>query len=161
MSELTLDRRQMVRAAAGVAAGGALVAGAGVGSAAADDDNGKRLFGSWWVTHTDDPPAPPNVGVSVVSVLAGGVIISNDINPAAPTSTGVWRMRRNNRFRAAFWVGFPAGGPPDAPAYARIEVSGRLEDGEISGTFTFTGFDANDVELFSGTGTFEGTRIKL
>ena len=46
MSDVMINRRQAVRAAAGVAAGGLLVTGAGVGSAAAN--RGSGLLGAGW-----------------------------------------------------------------------------------------------------------------
>jgi hypothetical protein len=159
MSERTLNRRQAVRAAAGVAAGGVLVAGAGVGSASAHDDKGKGLVGSWLVTHRQDPPNPPEVGIAVVSVIAGGVIISNDIKPANPTGSGSWESRGHDRFKATFWSGFP-GTDTEPAGTVRIQVSGRLHNGRISGTFTITVYDADDNVVFSGTGTFTGRRLR-
>ena len=59
MSEVTINRRQAVRAAAGVAAGGLLVTGLGVSSAAASDSD---LLGSWLVKHRAGDAATHDVG---------------------------------------------------------------------------------------------------
>lgn len=157
MSELRMDRRQAVRTAAGVAAGGVLVAGAGVGSAAAHDSS-NALLGSWLVTHRDNPPGPPNVGRTVVSVIAGGVIIGNDIDPPGPVSSGSWSYRGNGRFVATLWAGFPAEGTNPAGTY-RLQVSGRLRDRKVSGTFTVTVFPKGGKPFRAATGTFEGRKI--
>ena len=77
MGELTINRRQAVRAAAGVAAGGLLVTSAGVGAASAA---GNGLVGSWLVTTTDDESG--DEGLVVASFVDGGVFISNDVRPA-------------------------------------------------------------------------------
>ncbi len=155
MSELTMNRRQAVRTAAGVAAGSVLVAGAGVGAAAAHDDNG--LVGSWVVTHRNDKPAPPEVGKAVVSFIAGGVIITNGIDPVEPVGSGSWERRHNGRFVATFWSGFEAEGKNPAGTI-RVQVSGRLSDDKISGTFKVTVYPKKGKSE-SVTGTFNGTRL--
>jgi hypothetical protein len=152
----TVNRRQLVRAAAGVAAGGVLVGGTGVASATADSSSG--LVGSWWVTHTTDPPEPPEEGVTIVSFVDGGIAIANDIHPAGQLSTGTWEVRDNHRFRASFWGGFPEvdGNPA---GYVRIDVRGRRDGDAVTGTFTVHVFDTSDTEVFTVTGSFEGTRL--
>jgi hypothetical protein len=155
MSESTLNRRQLVRAAAGVAAGGVLVGGTGVASANAAGGNG--LVGSWWVTHTSDGD-PPQEGVTIVNLIAGGVAVENDINPPGLVATGTWDTRGDNRFTASLWGGFPE--TTEGPAgYVHIEPRGRLDGDTISGTFTVTIFDTSDEEVASFTGTFEGERL--
>ena len=155
MSELTINRRQAVRTAAGVAAGSVLVAGAGVGAAAAHD--GKGAVGSWLVTHRNNKPAPPEVGKTVVSIIAGGVIISNDIDPWGPMGSGSWASRSGDRFVATFWSGFPASGK-DPAGTARIQVSGRVSGDKVSGTFKVTVYPKKGKQQ-TVTGTFTGTRL--
>ena len=109
MSKARIDRRQLVRTAAGVAAGGVLVAGTGATSAAASESgSGGGVLGAWWVEHTTDPPADPETGITVVSVGAGGIIVTNDIRPAGSSSNGVWAMD-DDRFKATFWGSTPLG----------------------------------------------------
>jgi hypothetical protein len=160
MSEHGMARRQLVRTAAGVAAGGALAVGTGVASASAsDDDGGHGLVGAWWVEHTNDPPAEPDPGVTVVGFAAGGVVVTTDIRPAGSTSTGAWTMD-GNRFRATFWGAAPGAAEGDPGISIEIRVRGRLRDGMISGTFSVTGYAGDGTSVFSATGTFTGTRLK-
>jgi hypothetical protein len=167
MSELTIDRRQAVRAAAGVAAGGMLVAGAGVGTAAAStrhdrrDDhsgNGSALYGSWLITHRDNPPAPPQNIRGVLSLTPGGVVITNDIDPIATPATGTWAYLGGGRFVATFWGGFPAEGKNPAGVY-KVQARGHLNrDGTVSGTYRATGY-VKGQKPQTTTGTFAGSKI--
>ena len=93
MSEVTINRRQAVRAAAGVAAGGLLVAGAGAGSASAASSD---LLGTWLVTHEDDDGES---GLSLASFIADGVIVANDIRPAGSVGTGSWEDKETTSSR--------------------------------------------------------------
>src|SRR5687767_11070485 len=156
MSEHGIGRRQLVRSAAGVAAGGALAVGTGVGAASAsghgDDRHG--LLGAWWIEHTNDPPADPDPGVTVVGFAAGGVVVATDIQPAGATSTGAWSMD-GNRFRATFWGAAPGEVEGDPGISIRIRARGRLREGRLSGTFTVTGYAGDGTTVvFSATGTF-------
>jgi hypothetical protein len=166
MSELTIDRRQAVRAAAGVAAGSVLVAGAGVGSATANGrhdsrdnrhDHDSDFYGSWLVTHRNNAPAPPEVGKSIISLAAGGVLVSNDIDPVGGVASGTWDSRGHNRLVATFWGGFPAEGKDPAGTY-RVQVSGRRQGSTMSGTFVLTIYPKGRKSQ-TITGTFTGTKI--
>jgi hypothetical protein len=151
MSELTINRRQAVRAAAGVAAGGLLVTGVGVGSAAADSSSG--LLGSWLIHHEDDDG---NKGLSVASLVDNGIIIANDIRPAGSVGTGSWEEKSGDRFKATFW----SGNPSDDTS-VRVEVWGKLKDKDtVTGTFEVTVYDSDGNEVFSVKGTFEGEPLE-
>lgn len=150
MSEVTINRRQAVRAAAGVAAGGLLVTGVGVGSAAADSGG---LLGSWLIHHEDEGG---HKGLSVASLIDNGVIIANDIRPAGSVGTGSWEDKGDDKFKATFW----AGNPSDDTS-VRVEVWGKLKDKDkVTGTFEVTGYDSDGNEVFSGKGTFEGEPLE-
>src|SRR5512134_3314668 len=99
MTAVTINRRQAVRAAAGVAAGSVLVAGAGVGSASASSSD---LLGSWLVHHEDEHG---DKGLSVASFIADGVFVSNDIRPAGGVGTGSWEDKGDDKFKLTSWVG--------------------------------------------------------
>jgi hypothetical protein len=150
MSEVTINRRQAVRAAAGVAAGGLLVAGAGVGSASANSSDG--LLGTWLVTHEDDDGES---GLSLASFIADGVVVVNDIRPAGSVGTGSWEDKGDDKFKATFWYGFPA-----EDSSAKVEVWGKLKDDKVSGTFTLTVYDSDGEEVHSVDGTFEGEPLE-
>ena len=163
MSNTTIGRRQLVRTAAGVAAGGVLVAGAGAASASAstsahESDSHHSVLGGWWIEHTNDPPATPDPGTTVVSIGAGGIIVSNDIRPAGSVSNGAWAMEED-RFKATFW-GTADLGPGMPPGSVRIRVRGHLHHDKLVGTFTATGYDATGAQLFNTTGKFTGTRLR-
>ena len=147
MSEITINRRQAVRAAAGVAAGGLLVTGAGVRAASANSSS-NDLVGSWLITHTDENGEE---GISVASVIDGGVFVTNDIRPAGGVGTGSWEDKGDGRFKATSWVGYPAD-----DTSAKIEVWGKLEDDKVSGRFEVTVYDSDGEETDTVKGTFEG-----
>jgi len=160
MSESRIGRRQLVRTAAAVAAGGALVGGTGVAAASADEDHsrGHGVLGAWWVTHTDDPPADPNTGITVVTFAAGGAFGADDIRPAGGAGAGAWTAT-GTHFRANYWTTTPLG-PPDTPGGSvNIRVRGRVHGDSISGTYAVTVYDPAGAELESGTGTFTGSRL--
>ena len=161
MSMARIDRRQLVRTAAGVAAGGVLVAGTGTASASAsasESGSDGSLLGAWWVEHTTDPPADPETGITVISIGAGGIIVASDIRPAGAASNGVW-AGDDDRFKATFWGPTPLG-PDVEPGSVRVRVRGHLRRGKLAGVFTVTVYDAAGAQVFSSTGTFSGTRIK-
>jgi hypothetical protein len=164
MSELSIDRRQAVRAAAGVAAGSVLVAGAGVGSATAHDsrsgrrhDDGDAVLGSWLITHRNNAPAPPETTRGIVSFIPGGALIVNDIDPVAFPGSGSWAHRGGGRFVATFWAGFPAEGKDPSGVY-RVQVSGRVRGNTVSGTYRATGYPKGQKSQ-SFTGVFAGSKI--
>jgi hypothetical protein len=146
MSEITINRRQAVRAAAGVAAGGLLVTGAGVGAASAN--TGTDLVGSWLVHHEDENGEK---GIGVASLVDGGVFITNDVRPAGGVGTGSWEDKGDDKFKATSWVGYPA-----EDTSAKIEVWGKLKDDKVSGRFEVTVYDSDGKETDSVKGTFEG-----
>jgi hypothetical protein len=147
MSEHTINRRQAVRAAAGVAAGSVLVAGAGVGSAHANGGDG--LVGAWVVAHTDAESG--ETGYGVTNFIEDGNFVVNDFNPPGPTGTGMWEWRDDSRFRAVFW----AGNADDGSHYS-VHIWGRHDDHKISGRFTVTAYDPDGNEVGSFDGTFSG-----
>jgi hypothetical protein len=146
MSEITINRRQAVRAAAGVAAGGLLVTSAGVGAASAKSDT--DLVGSWLIDYEDENG---NTGVAVASFIDGGVFVTNDVRPAGAVGTGSWEDKGDGKFKATSWAGYPA-----EDTSAKIEVWGKLEDGKVSGRFEVTAYDSDGNEADSFKGTFEG-----
>jgi len=157
MTASSIDRRHLVRTAAGVAVGGVLVAGSGVAAASADEHAG--LIGSWWLEHSDDPPAPPSPGIAIVSMAPGGVIVANDIRPAGVVRNGSWSGDADH-FRATLWAPLapPTGGAD--PGSTRVQIQGRLSGGVMVGTAAITGYSPDGTQIFSGTGTFRGTRLR-
>jgi len=163
MSETGIGRRQLVRTAAVVTAGSALAVGTGVGSASAHEDehdhSGRGLLGAWRVEHTNDPPADPEPGVTVVAFAAGGAFMATDIMPAGVSGTGAWSAD-GNRFRVTYWAPLALG--PDQPGGSvKLLVRGSLRHGMVSGTFSVTGYGPDGTTvLFTATGTFTGKRIR-
>jgi hypothetical protein len=147
MSEITINRRQAVRAAAGVAAGGLLVTGAGVGAASANGSS-NGLVGSWLVHHEDEHGEK---GIGVASLIDGGVFVTNDVRPAGGVGTGSWEEKGDDKFKATSWVGYPGD-----DTSAKIEVWGKLKDDKVSGHFEVTVYDSDGNETDTVKGTFEG-----
>ncbi|MDF2092606.1 hypothetical protein P0Y31_09640 [Knoellia sp. 3-2P3] len=146
MSEITINRRQAVRAAAGVAAGGLLVTGAGV-SAASANSSSNGLVGSWLVHYEDENG---DKGISVASIIDGGVFITNDIRPAGGVGTGSWEDKGDDKFKATSWIGYAA-----EDTSAKLEVWGKLKDDKVSGRFEVTVYDSDGNETDTVKGTFE------
>jgi hypothetical protein len=149
MSAVTINRRQAVRAAAGVAAGSVLVAGAGVGSASASSSD---LLGSWLIHHEDENG---DTGLSVASFIADGVFIGNDVRPAGGVGTGSWEDKGDDKFKLTSWVGYPAD-----DTSVKIEAWGRLKNGKVSGRFEVTAYDSDGNEVGGAKGTFEGEPLE-
>jgi hypothetical protein len=142
MSELTINRRQAVRAAAGVAAGGLLVAGAGVGAASAD---GGSLLGSWLIHYED---LEGNQGLAVATLADNGIFLTNEVRPAGAVGTGSWKAKGDDRFKTTSWSANAADNTS-----SMLEVWGKHKDDKVSGKFMATSYDGDGNE----TGTLEGT----
>jgi hypothetical protein len=160
MNEL-MGRRRVLQGA-GVAAGGAIGVSLGLSSPAlADNDNGdgdgEDFLGSWMVIRQDD--GDPAETTLVFSFAAGNVVLAHDIDPAGPPFTGTWTASGARRFRATFWAGFPGDQGPGSPGTTvRVQATGRLQRGLLSGTYTATAFAAGQ-EVERVTGVFSGSRI--
>jgi hypothetical protein len=152
--------RRRVLQGAGVAAGGAIGASLGLSSPAlADNDKGERedFLGSWMVIRQDD--GDPAETTLVFSFAAGNVVVTHDIDPAGPPFTGTWTADGAKRFHATFWAGFPGDQGPGSPgATVRVQATGRLQRGTLSGTYTATVFSVGQ-EVDRVTGVFSGSRI--
>jgi hypothetical protein len=160
MDERTMNRR-VVLTRAGAVGAVALAGVAGASPALASEKGNRGVTGSWMITHKDDPPGDPTPVRGVASFAEGGVLISHDISPAGPPSTGTWAGQGNDRFKGTFWSGFPGDGGPGTPGGTfRVRVRGRVRGDKISGTYRFTVFDPTGKEIDSGTGTFRGERIE-
>jgi hypothetical protein len=171
MSDAGVGRRQLLRGA-GVAAGGAAITGIALAAPAMangdDGGHGGRLAGSWLGSRQDDPspddPEPEVVSV-VLSFGGGNVFITKDNLPAGPPFTGTWARVGRRGFRATFWSGFP-GGPPDAdppepPVAVVVHLSGRLEGGTLTGTYSGDVLtEINGTPVFSFTGSLTAQPIE-
>jgi hypothetical protein len=165
MGDHTLGRREILLGA-GVVAGSVAVTGLGAAPAAADhdddrdDDRDDDLTGSWLVTREDDDSDEGPVK-NVFSFAAGGVLISRDIEPAAPPFLGTWDSS-GSRFKATIWtgVGPPPGSQEGGGAVVRVRVRGRHDDDEISGTYdVLVAETIGGPPTFQSTGSFTGSPI--
>lgn len=150
--------RRRVLQGAGVAAGGAIGASLGLSSPAlADNGEGEDFLGSWMVIRQDD--GDPAETTLVFSFAAGNVVVTHDIDPAGPPFTGTWTTDGAKRFRATFWAGFPGNQGPGSPGTTvRVQTTGRVHRGTLSGTYIVTIFAAGQ-EVDRLTGAFSGSRI--
>jgi hypothetical protein len=155
----TLERRHVLRAAG--AAGAAAVAGLAVTDSAQADDGRNAVTGAWVVTHQDDPPGDPNPGKAVVTLGPGGLLENVEIAPPQGVGAGSWTSLGGGRFKAVFLTGSPGQSPGEPDAIAEIRPSGRARGDRISGKYTVAVSNATTGEvLFTGTGTFHGTRLE-
>ena len=157
MSERMINRRQAVRAAAGVAAGSVLLAGTGAASASADGHDG--LLGAWMVEHQATDPESDEVGSGVVAFAEGGVLITAEIKPHGPGGLGAWEWKDNDRFKGTFWASAPGHEGEPEVSY-KIEVWGKVDGDEIKGTYELTVWDADGNEVWTEKGKFWGERLE-
>jgi hypothetical protein len=150
-----IDRRQLLL---GAGAGGAALAGlampAGAAAASNQDNGGGSLEGAWIVTHVD----PSGSAKAVATFASGGAFATRDINPAGSPGFGGFAKREDHRFVVTFWNG--TFGPGGSTVVIKVILHGRWNDDHISGTTDFQSFDASGHPGPSGSGTFQGTRIK-
>lgn len=156
----TLERRHVLRAAG--AAGAAAVAGLVVTDPALADDGRSSVIGAWVVTHQDDPPSDPTPGKGVVTFATGGVLENVEIAPSGGVGAGSWTSQGGGRFKAVFLTGSPGQAPGEPDAIVEVRPSGRVRGDRVSGTYTIAVSNAATGEtLFTGTGTFHGTRLEV
>jgi hypothetical protein len=148
MSLAKPDRRQMLM---GIGAGavGASAAALAPATALADNEDTGGLLGGWDITITGtQPPSPPREAV-LMFAAGGGFVVLDSTNPPT-TGVGGWTKQGNNGFRFKFLAFDPTAGR------VVVQGSGTVHQGTISGPFTFV--VGNNV--FSGSGTFSGTKIR-
>lgn len=155
----TVERRNVLRAAG--AAGAAAVAGLALTDSAQADDGSGDIVGAWVITHTDNPPSPPNTGKGVVTLGPGGILQNVEIAPSGGAGGGSWEALGGGAFEAVFLTGSPGtGGQPDA--IVEVKPTGRVAGDRIWGTYTVSVSNANTGQvLFRGTGKFRGTRLEI
>ena len=67
----------------------------------------------------------------------------------------------DNHFAFTFYTGFPGStGPGSAGGFAKVIGTGSKAGDHISGTYSVQGFAPTGAQVFSGTGSFTGTRIE-
>ncbi|MGO4600512.1 hypothetical protein [Terrabacter sp. 2YAF2] len=158
MDEHVLNRRRVLLGTGAVAIGGVAVA-ASASSASANGDSGPS--GSWVISRKDDPPGDTMTVTTVVSFAAGGVLISQDISPAASPFTGTWARRGDGGFQGTMWVGQPGPAGPDKPGLTvRVRIRGSVRKDKLSGTYQFSVFDPSGAVVAHGTGSFTGHPIE-
>jgi hypothetical protein len=167
MTDESVERRMLLR---GVGlAGAAALGGTALASPASardrkhdhDGDRDNDATGAWLIHHRDDAPGDTTDVLAVVGLAEGGVVTVQDLAPLGAAAVGGWESRGNGRFKASFWTGAPSSGANEPAVVINVRVRGRARHNRISGTDSFTVFDATNMhELFKGTGTFEGKRIE-
>jgi hypothetical protein len=129
----------------------------------------QAIVGSWYMTVTSETFPVPfrgmitfSEGGGVVASAQGDVLLQAPpgVPPIATAAHGAW-LRTSNReflytFRQIFYNadGSYAGGAKVRNA-ASIDISGDAMSGELVVQY----YDANDQVVFTGAGTFTGTRI--
>lgn len=160
MDEHVLNRRRVLLGTGAAAMGGVAVA-ASAASASADGNSDSGPSGSWVISRKDDPPGDTMTVTTVVSFAAGGVLISQDISPAAAPFTGTWARRGDSGFQGTMWVGQPGPAGPDKPGLTvRVRVRGSVRKDKLSGTYQFSVFDPSGAVVADGTGSFTGHPIE-
>lgn len=129
-------------------------------AAFADDDHGHGggLQGGWLITRHDDSD-PKTAITGVVTFATGGAFAEMDINPPSPVGLGSWSKSGDHRFAVTFWSVALNGNTFQGTV--KVTVDGTWNGDAITGTYTFSVLDpaGSGTVIFSGTGSFTGTRI--
>ncbi|WP_374970733.1 hypothetical protein [Terrabacter sp. BE26] len=156
MDEHVLNRRRVLLGTGAVAIGGV----AGASSAAASGTGDSKVGGSWVISRKDDGAGAVRT-TTVVSLAAGGVLISQDISPADAVLLGTWAHRGDSGFEGTMWTGQPGPAGPGKPGVTvRVRVRGTVSGDRVRGTYSFTAFDPSGAVLMRGTGSFTGRPIE-
>lgn len=148
MSVAKLDRRQMLMRVGAGAVGASALAALMPATALADDDDPNGLLGGWDVTVIGtSPPSLPHE--AVLMFAAGGGFVTVDSRPRT-SGAGSWTKQGDDGFRFTFLAFDPRG------IRVVLHASGTVHEGTMSGSFSFVVGD----NLFSGSGTFSGTKIR-
>ncbi len=127
------------------------------------------VAGSWYLTITSATfPVPFRAMITfgdeggVVASAQGDILLSPPpgVPPVATAAHGAWERTANRKYLFTFRQilyngdGSYAGG-------AKVRNAGTLNKSgtEMSGQLIVQYYDSNDVVVFTGTGTFTGTRI--
>ena len=129
-------------------------------SAFADDDHGRGggLQGAWLITRHDDSD-PTTAITGVVTYASGGAFAEMDTNPPSPVGLGSWSKSGDHGFAVTFWSVALDG--TTFQGTVKVTVKGTWHGDAITGTYTFSVLDPSGsaTVIFSGTGSFTGTRI--
>ena len=129
----------------------------------------QAIVGSWYLTVTSDTFPVPFRGMVTMSE-GGGVIGSAQgdvllqppagVPPVATAAHGAWSRTSNREFLFTFrQIFYTADGTYAGGAKIRNTATLDAFGSSMSGQLIVEYYDANDQLVFTGTGTFTGTRI--
>jgi len=149
--------RRQVLAGAGVAGAAAVLGGLTNSSVARADDEG-HVAGAYLITVTPTTPANTPPFPATQTLTADGVAIGTDATSPGATDVGAWERSGDNGFDGKFYrfLFDPKG---NNIGYLTIDVHGKVDGDDISGTFVVTLFLAGQPSRPGGFGTFAGKRI--
>jgi hypothetical protein len=161
MSTGRIGRRELIKGAgAGAVAVAALTLPATSASAERERSRGRSgLLGGWLLTVKN--PAPDNgTTKATVTFGAGGDLATVDISPPGPAGLGTWRRgEESGDFALTFWAA-DSDQQQNPGGTVKIHATGSLDGDEISGDYTIAVFLGNGTQVFTGSGTFSGSRIE-
>ena len=129
----------------------------------------ESIVGAWYLTVTSETAAAPFKGMITFSE-GGGLVASAQgdillapppgVPPLATAGHGQWSRNANREYLFSFRQIFYNGdGSYAGGAKIRNLATLNKEGTEMSGQLLVEYYDANDNVVFTGTGTFTGTRI--
>jgi hypothetical protein len=155
-----IDRRQILKGAGAIGIGA--LAALAPATALANEGELEGLVGSWNAPHTAKTgpfAGPPTDGN--ITFAPGGALAANDSDSPA-TGLGNWTKHGEHGFRFTFHTFIFN---PSVPHGSKVKVraQGTLDGDAIRGQFSFDVFgpDGNAILGLTGSGTFQGTRIRI
>jgi hypothetical protein len=129
----------------------------------------QAIVGSWQLTVTSETFPVPFRGLVTMSE-GGGVVASAQgdvllqppagVPPVATAAHGAWSTRSNREFLFTFrQIIYTADGTYAGAAKIRNAATLDAAGNSISGQLIVQFYDENDEVVFTGTGSFTGTRI--
>ncbi len=129
----------------------------------------QAIVGSWYLTVTSETFPVPFKGMVTMSE-GGGVVASAQgdvllqppagVPPVATAAHGAWARSSNREFLFTFrQIFYTADGTYAGAAKIRNAATLDAAGNSISGQLVVQFYDANDEVVFTGTGSFTGTRI--
>lgn len=157
MSTGRIGRRELIKGAgAGAVAAAALTLPA-TSAAARPEHSKSSVVGGWLITVVNPDNSTTK---TVVSFGAGGDFATADISPPSPTGLGSWRSgEESDEFVGTFWAG-DSDQQQNPGGTIKVHATGSVDDDDISGNYTIWVFLASGTQVFTGNGSFSGSRIK-
>jgi hypothetical protein len=155
MEVTQIDRRQLFTRAGAVGLGA--LAAMGPTTVLANEDERKGPAGTWHITIVSEGPGAPPPVEGISSFGSNGVFANVDALGVG-SSLGSWKQKNGNGFGVTF-VSFNFDPSGNNTGKTKARATGTVNGDSIAGRFAFDVFDPAGHVVFSGAGSFSGTRL--